>query len=192
MSDKFFDEIFSSCSTASELERLVEKANSKLTRLRQEKQISSAPSLSSGGTTASAPSRRSRPTGGTLTPTSSTSPTASPTPSDVPDRAKERRLTRRNGVKGASHAMPTLSRRNSYDGSDNAEVQKAFLDNLMSVALIKRKGWEGANDDDVKELEELLDGVIANSGDVVEAVSKLRGWRRQSVSSQTTWLFITF
>ena len=95
-------------------------------------------------------------------------------------------------MKGASHAMPTLSRRNSYDGSDNVEVQKAFLDNLMSVALIKRKGWEGANDDDVKELEELLDGVIANSGDVVEAVSKVRRWRRHSVSSQTTWLFITF
>ena len=53
---------------------------------------------------------------------------------------------------------------------------------MLAGSLLKALGWEGWNKENVKELVDLFDGVIANSGgDVDDAVSK---WYDASVPTQ--------
>ena len=70
----------------------------------------------------------------------------------------------------------------SLAGSSNPEQEKEFLERLLAGSLLKALGWEGWNKENITELVDLLDGVIANSGgDVDDAVSK---WYDASVPTQ--------
>ena len=56
------------------------------------------------------------------------------------------------------------------------------MERLLAGSALKALGWEGWNKENVTELVDLFDGVIANSGgDVDNAVSK---WYKTSVPTQ--------
>lgn len=84
------------------------------------------------------------------------------------------KLSRQKARTLANNNVPVqrgvLARRLSYAGSSNPDQERENLEQ-MEVAVIKKKGWAGAEVKDVKELEEQLDGVIMNSSDIVGDVS---------------------
>ncbi|GMI13830.1 hypothetical protein TrLO_g939 [Triparma laevis f. longispina] len=65
-------------------------------------------------------------------------------------------------------------------GSLNPDQARANIENLH-VAVIKVLGWAGGDKDNIEELAEQFDSVVANSEDVVEAVS---AWFDKSVPTQ--------
>lgn len=62
------------------------------------------------------------------------------------------------------------NRRGNMNGSLNPDQARANIENLH-VAVIKVLGWAGADKDNIEELAEQFDSVVANSADVVQAVS---------------------
>lgn len=68
-------------------------------------------------------------------------------------------------------------RRNSLAGSANPDQEAENL-KTMNIALLKILGWSGADPEHVEELVEQFDSVVANSLDIVEAVSV---WFERSV-----------
>ncbi|GMH60679.1 hypothetical protein TrST_g7552 [Triparma strigata] len=82
----------------------------------------------------------------------------------------------------ADRKLSIADRKMSMAGSSNPDEEKDFLARLLAGSKLKASGWEGWNRENVTELVDLLDGVVANSGgDVDNAVSK---WYKTSVPTQ--------
>lgn len=72
------------------------------------------------------------------------------------------------------------NRRGSMAGSLDPDQARANIENLH-VAVLKVLGWAGADKDNIEELAEQFDSVVANSVDLVEAVS---AWFDKNVPTQ--------
>ncbi|GMH65857.1 hypothetical protein TL16_g11548 [Triparma laevis f. inornata] len=80
----------------------------------------------------------------------------------------------------ADMAKRLETRRGSMNGSLNPDQAKANIQRL-NIAVIKVLGWAGADKANIEELAEQFDSVVANSSDVVVAVS---AWFDKSVPTQ--------
>ncbi|GMH79516.1 hypothetical protein TL16_g08174 [Triparma laevis f. inornata] len=72
------------------------------------------------------------------------------------------------------------NRRGSMAGSLDPDQARANIENLH-VAVLKVLGWAGADKDNIEELAEQFDSVVANYVDLVEAIS---AWFDKSVPTQ--------